>query len=136
MFVNSLNTYQWFRGVVSLLLLFGYFLNVISFESFHQVVHHHDHSELHTAAAEADACHRAIYHGETSHDCEHKSHLTKTETDCDLCKVTVSRFHFNSEVVKALKKPIHIAFNKPASTKVFGYNFSLAYAPRGPPALS
>ena len=128
--------YVWLRNFTSLLLLFGYFLNVISFESFHQVVHNHDHAELHTVEAEADACHRAIYHGELSHDCEHKSHITKTETDCDLCKVTVSRFHFNSDVVKAFEKPTQIAFNKPASTRFFGYNFSLAYAPRGPPALS
>lgn len=91
MFVNSLNTYQWFRGTVSLLWFWAYFLNVVSFESFHQAIHHHDHSELHTQEAEEDACHRAIYHGETSHDCEHKSHITETITDCDLCKVLTTR---------------------------------------------
>ncbi len=129
-------TYPWFRGAVSLLLFWAYFLNVVSFESFHQAVHHHHHSELHNEEAEADACHRAIYHGDVSHHCEHKSHITQTETDCDLCKVTVSRFHYNSNIVQALEKPVQIAFNKPASTKVFGYDFSLAYAPRGPPAFS
>jgi len=111
-------------------------LNVVSFESFHQAVHHHDHSELHSQVAEADACHRAIYHGDVSHDCHHKSHITKDEADCDLCKVTVSRFHFNSEIVKALEKPVQFALNKPASTKFFGYDFSLAFAPRGPPVIS
>ncbi|MCF8277963.1 MAG: hypothetical protein K9J17_14615 [Flavobacteriales bacterium] len=129
-------TYGFVRGFAATLLLFGYFLNVVSFESFHQAVHHHDHSELHTAAAEADACHRAIYHGEVAADCHHKSHITQDETECDLCKVTVSRFHFNPPLVKALEKPTQIAFNKPASIKVFGYNHSLAYAPRGPPARS
>ncbi|MCF8461762.1 MAG: hypothetical protein K9G46_13645 [Flavobacteriales bacterium] len=130
------NTYSWFRGIASLLLLFGYFLNVVSFESIHQAVHHHRHSELHTDAAEADACHRAIYHGETSLDCEHKSHLAETHNSCELCKVTVSRFHFNSEVTEALEKPAHITFNKPTSTPFFGYDYTLASAPRGPPTLS
>ena len=119
-----------------MLLLFGYFVNVVSFNGFHEAIHHHEHAELHTEEAEEDACHRAIYHGETSHDCEHKSHLTQTINDCDLCKVTVSRFHYNPNIVQALEKPVHVAFNKPASTKVFGYDFSLAYAPRGPPTHS
>lgn len=131
-----LNTNSRILKILSAIFLTGYLLNVVSFESFHQAVHRHHHAELHSAEAEADACHRAIYHGETSQDCEHASHITKTETDCELCKVTVSRFHFNSEVEKAVEKPAHAIFNKPASTKVFGYNFSLAYAPRGPPALS
>ena len=136
MSVKRTATYSLLKATVSLLLFFAYFLNVVSFESFHHAVHHHEHAELHTQEAEEDACHRAIYHGETSHDCEHKSHIAKTETDCDLCKVTVSRFHFNSTVVKAVEKPEQIAFNQPTGTKVFGYNFSLVHAPRGPPALS
>ncbi|MCB9187398.1 MAG: hypothetical protein H6601_11730 [Flavobacteriales bacterium] len=130
------STKQHILRVFSLVFLAGYLLNVVSFESFHQAVHHHHHAELHTAAAEADACHRAIYHGEVSHDCEHKGHISKTENDCELCKVTVSRFYFNTIAEKALEKPSHYKFDKPASTKVFGYDFSLAYAPRGPPALS
>lgn len=134
--MNTLNTYSWLRGIASLLLLFGYFLNVVSFESFHQAIHHHDHSELHTEEAEEDACHRAIYHGETSHDCEHKSHLAETHDSCELCKVTVSRVHFASEVVDVLENYAQYTVNKPASTKVFGCNFSLAFSPRGPPALS
>lgn len=136
MLVNQKSTYVWMRNTASLLLLFGYFLNVISFESFHQAVHNHDHAEFHTQEAEADACHRAIYHGETSHDCEHKSHLTKTETDCDLCKVTLSRLHFASEVENTLTRYTQYTVNTPASARFFGYDFTLAFAPRGPPALS
>lgn len=130
------NLNQHILKALSAVFLAGYLLNVVSFESFHQAVHHHHHAELHTEAAEADACHRAIYHGDLSSDCEHKSHVSQTEYDCELCKVTVSRFHFRSAISKAFEKPIHFTFNKPASTKVFGYNFSLAFAPRGPPALS
>lgn len=125
-----------FLRLLSLVFLVGYLLNVVSFESFHQAVHHHHHAELHSAEAEADSCHRAIYHGESSNDCDHKSHIAKTETECELCKVTVSRFFYSSLTSAVLDDQYDVLFNKPASTKVFGYNFSLAYAPRGPPAVS
>ena len=134
--MNKQRTQNIIKTVAGTLLLFGYFLNVVSFESFHQAVHHHHHAELHTAEAEADACHRAIYHGDVSTDCDHKSHIAETETECELCKVTVSRYQYASATVESSLKYTQAHFNKPASTKVFGYNFSLAYAPRGPPALS
>ena len=118
---------------LSVVFLLGYLLNIVSFEAFHQVVHHHHHAELHSAEAEADACHRAIYHGDHSHECEHTKHVTRTETECDLCKVTVSRFFYSSTATKAPLEQSEALFIKPASSKVFGYNFSLAYAPRGPP---
>ena len=128
--------YATVRGLVSLLLLFGYFLNVISFESFHQVVHNHDHSELHSQEAEADACHRAIFHGEQSHECEHKSHFLETEAECQLCDVVVSRPHYSSETVCISESYKQYTVNTPASVRFFGYNFSLAFAPRGPPTFS
>ena len=80
-----------FLKAISIVFLAGYLLNAISFESFHQAVHHHHHEVFHTAEAEADACHRAIYHGDVSSDCEHKNHVSETETDCKLCKVLTSR---------------------------------------------
>lgn len=134
--MKQLIRYPRLNAFAALFLLFGYFLNVVSFESFHQAVHHHDHSELHSPEAEADSCHRAIYHGDHSHDCEHQSHVTEQLTDCDLCKVTVSRFHYSKVKTEVAEVPSYYTFNKPTSTKVFGYNFSLVYAPRGPPALS
>lgn len=85
--VRFLSANNLFRNIVSFLLLLGYVLNVVSFESVHQAVHHHDHSELHSVEAELDSCHRAIYHGDKSSDCDHKSHISETESDCELCKV-------------------------------------------------
>ena len=85
----------WFRGLATLLLLFGYFLNVVSFESFHQAIHHHDHSHLHTAEAEADPCHRAIFHGDLAATCQHSEHITEFVTECDLCDVVVNRDHLS-----------------------------------------
>lgn len=122
--------------MLAVLFLLSYLLNVVSFESFHQFVHQHQDAELHTAEAEADSCHRAIYHGDFSHDCHHKTHLTKQLTHCDLCKVTVSRFHFASASVETNTKPSHSVFNEAACVKVVGHDFSLLCAPRGPPAFS
>ena len=130
------STYTWLRNAASLLLLFGYFLNVISFESFHQAVHNHDHAALHTEEAELDACHRAIFHGDNSHDCEHKSHLVETESECQLCDVVVSRVHFASASESVLNRYTQYTVNTPASARFFGYDFTLASAPRGPPTFS
>ena len=130
------STYTWLRNAASLLLLFGYFLNVISFESFHQAVHNHDHAALHTEEAELDACHRAIFHGDNSHDCEHKSHLVETESECQLCDVVVSRVHFASASESGLNRCTQYTVNTPASARFFGYDFTLASAPRGPPTFS
>lgn len=132
--LSNRNSNLW--KAIALPFLFSYLINVVSFESFHQAIHHHDHSELHSAEAEADSCHRAIYHGDTSHDCQHDTHVSEQITDCDLCKVVVSRYHFASNASESSLAETFYTFNKPTSTKVFGYNFSLVYAPRGPPALS
>lgn len=134
--MKTQSTHQWFRGVASLLLLFGYFLNVVSFESFHQAVHHHEHADLHTEEAEEDACHRAIYHGETSQDCEHKSHIAETHASCELCKVTVSRFHFASKITKVVDYPFDYSAYQVSSISAFGCGHSLSSSPRGPPAFS
>ena len=134
--MNRKRTYIRLRNAASLLSLFAYFLNVVSFESFHQAVHDHDHSKLHTEEAEADACHRAIFHGEESHYCEHKSHLAETESECQLCDVVVSRVHFASASESGLNRCTQYTVNTPASARFFGYDYTLAFAPRGPPASS
>lgn len=126
--------YVWLRNFTSLLLLFGYLLNVISFESFHQVVHNHDHAELHTVEAEADACHRAIYHGETSHECEHENHVANTKVDCNFCKVLTSRssdFLSNNKLEYYLSNvKTHDVFHGPG---VVLETFVLLKFLRGPP---
>ena len=89
---------------LSAAFLVGYLLNILSFESFHNLVHHHHHAELHSAEAEADACHRAIYHGDVSHDCNHENHLSQTTAECGLCDVLNSRngkFLLSSNVASA-----------------------------------
>ena len=125
-----------FGNLAAALLLFGYLLNVVSFQSFHLAIHQHEHAVLHSEEAEADDCHRAIYHGDVSPDCQHENHITGTIKDCKLCEVTVSRFHYAAKKVDAIKHTSDVWFFQPASTKVFGYDFSLVHAPRGPPAFS
>lgn len=66
-------------------MLLAYLINAVSFESFHHVVHDHDHTVSHTFEDETDACHRAIYHGDLELGCEHKNHVHKSDIDCQLC---------------------------------------------------
>lgn len=73
------------------LFLLGYLLNIVPFGSFHHSFNHRNHSELHTPEAEADSCHRAIYHGDVSSNCNHANHVTEEQTACELCKVLTSR---------------------------------------------
>lgn len=134
--MKAQSRYTWFRAIGSLLLLSGYFLNVISFESFHQSVHQHNHSELHNQAAEQDACHRAIYHGDVAADCHHKGHFAKTVTDCDLCKVTVSRFHFASRVRNIAAQPFASKKYSISRIEAISFDHSDSFSPRGPPAFS
>lgn len=134
--VKLKNTYPWFKGAASLLLLFGYFLNVVSFQSFHHAAHYHHHSELHTEEAEADACHRAIFHGETSHDCAHKGHITEVHDHCKLCKVTVSRFHYASNITQSVAQTFAYKTYQLSSIDVADLGHPYSFSPRGPPAFS
>ena len=78
-------------STISAVFLMGYLLNVVSIDSFHQALHQHHHSAIHSSEAESDACHRAIYHGEVSASCNHATHLSEQVTACELCEVLTSR---------------------------------------------
>ena len=119
---------------LSAAFLVGYLLNILSFESFHNLVHHHHHAELHSAEAEADACHRAIYHGDVSHDCDHENQLTETVPGCDLCDVLVSRntkFPLSSNVTLAEGATVKVHFS--FVTGVYGLSGTTNKQLRGPP---
>ncbi len=102
---------------LSAVFLFCYLLNVVSIEGLHQAIHEHDHSELHSLEAETDACHRAIYHGETSQNCEHKSHVSEQSEDCSLCDVALSNSHFAVSLTSCELEPL------PADYQSFVVNF-------------
>ena len=58
----------------------------------HPMLHRQHEIALHTAAAEKDACHRAVYHGEHE-DGEHHTHLTAVDDACSLCDIILHAEH-------------------------------------------
>lgn len=97
MIITSRNR-ELLRGSIAVVLLAAYFLVSGPFRLLHESVHHHHHNdELHSEAQEADGCHRAIYHGEIDKSCAHKRHVHAEETECELCKASVSRYFFHQD---------------------------------------
>lgn len=68
---------------------------------FHSHDHEHEHShetshcDPENIALESDPCHISMYHASAAeHVCEHESHLTEAEEECELCKfLVVSRIN-------------------------------------------
>jgi hypothetical protein len=73
------------RTFSAILLLLFYVAGNVQFESFHQVFHSLE-KALHSAEAEKDPCHRAIYHDEKENGCDHETHVTAVK-NCPLCHV-------------------------------------------------
>lgn len=130
---------MWLRNsglwnVLMPLALVAFLIGSLPLSWMHSAVHVHEHEHLHTDTAEADPCHRAIYHGDRSHNCEHKNHLTEQFTDCELCKVLTSRsLQFIGTSVVEIG-----AFSFSTQDFHFGSDFVLEPSPlrsslRGPP---
>jgi hypothetical protein len=132
---------MWLRNsglwnVLMPLALVAFLIGSLPLSWMHRAVHVHEHEHLHTDTAEADPCHRAIYHAEAHDGCHHTSHIGTTVHECELCKVVQSRaplFH------EPCKPQTEFGFNekcKPAGILIFGNDELLADNPRGPPVLS
>ncbi len=68
-----------FRSLFSAFLLLIYASGTISVDLVHHAIHNHGDSEVHSAIAEKDACHRTIFHQDTKNGCHHQTHVTKVE---------------------------------------------------------
>jgi hypothetical protein len=118
------------------LALVSFLIGSLPLTWMHRAVHVHEHEHLHTDTAEADPCHRAIFHAEAHDGCNHTSHVTSTVHHCELCKVVQSRttlFH-QTNVPET-----EFGFSekaKPAGILIFGNDELLASIPRGPPSFS
>lgn len=77
----------------------------------------HDHAHVHcdasNVALESDPCHISMYHAQSlEHSCEHNSHATETEEECEFCKyITAKRTIYTS----------------PSFDEVFALTFSIEY---------
>lgn len=53
--------------------------------------HSHSHCDKSNASLESDPCHISIYHAQSlEHTCEHNSHATEAEEECEWCKYITS----------------------------------------------
>ena len=119
-------------GVVGCLLpfLLGQFQQSV----YHQLEHSHLQAEQHTGADEADACHRSIFHAGAAGACDHPTHLSHSEQECQWCHSLLVPLSFS------LTK-IHLEAPRVPSVEVFCYlglneRPSLRTAPaRGPPVM-
>ena len=127
--------YKQLKCLASSILFVAYFLNVVSFESLHQAIHHHAHLELHTEEAESDACHRAIYHAEVSTRCQHDNHISKHADGCDLCDVVLSNSHQSVASSQTLNRSLIIDF-QPISITYLIYEIDEYKQSRSPPFQS
>jgi len=65
-------------GCCLLPFLLGQFQQLV----YHPLVHSHQQEQQHTAADEADACHRSIFHEGVTDACDHPTHLSHAEQEC------------------------------------------------------
>lgn len=72
---------------MALLAIYACFYFLPEVAHLHQHAHHQD--ELHSEAAETDACHRAIYHNDFTAGCDHEYHLSQRDDDCERCAVCI-----------------------------------------------
>lgn len=68
-----------FRSLFSVFLLAIYSVGTVGVDLLHHSIHNHHESEVHTAIAEKDPCHRSLFHGDVTDGCHHKAHFTNTE---------------------------------------------------------
>lgn len=80
---------QALKSCFFLLLLTLYVVGNTDIEFIHAAVHSPEAAVSHLSEQENDSCHRAIYHGDRDHGCDHKTHVSKVEK-CNLCHLVVT----------------------------------------------
>jgi hypothetical protein len=111
-----------------LLLIVGQF----KFQFQHYLEHSLANEVLHDEQAEADACHQAIFHNRSHAACEHPTHLTATNADCELCDCLLQLTDFRLLTIKLSPPPLVnqslFTFLSPIAGEPF-----LSATARGPP---
>ena len=119
-------------GVVGCLLPF--LLGQIQQSVYHQLEHSHLQEGQHTAADEADPCHLSIFHEGAANACDHPTHLSHSEQECQWCHSLLVPLSFSL-------KQLLIEAPRVPTLEVFHYEgiserSTLRTAPaRGPPAI-
>lgn len=70
-------------NVFTFVILSLYIAGTSGVSRLHQFFHEHE-TVSHSAEQEEDPCHRALYHQDADHGCQHNTHVTASEK-CDVC---------------------------------------------------
>lgn len=70
-------------NVFTFVMLSLYIAGTSGVSRLHQFFHEHE-VVSHSAEQEEDPCHRALYHHDADHGCQHHAHVTASEK-CDVC---------------------------------------------------
>lgn len=123
-----------FIGAWFLLSLFvGAYVGACISHEYHHLV---EHARLHDDDAEANGCHRAIYHGEIG-SCGHDTHITKAHLHCDLCHIWTYQQYDTPSIAIALSLAPAIPSHHAIPYR-YAYLSSIAVHSlylRGPPAV-
>jgi len=55
--------------------------------------HHHDEHQHCSVELEASPCHQKVYHKNITQGCDHQTHLTFDDSDCELCDALFADFY-------------------------------------------
>lgn len=122
------------RFGAALLCLVLFLSGQFRFQFQHYLAHSAAYEAHHDSAAEANPCHQAVFHQGSSMACDHPTHLTATDTDCELCDCLL-------QVIEFRLLSINLSSTLLAYQAVFTFlpatdgNPILLAAARGPPFL-
>lgn len=99
------------------------------------VPHSHHEDEIHTGdACLTDACHISVYHPGSKGGCNHKSHITQSMEECDMCNVILPRQVISGTLLH-FHVDIEFAFNPGFVFDEIPLDEICQHADRGPPSL-
>ncbi|MFY0628066.1 MAG: hypothetical protein JXR07_17340 [Reichenbachiella sp.] len=130
---NQSSLFQNF-AMVSLLTVFSIFQFA---QSLHIELSDDEHHQAHcTEEDEFDKCHVSIVHGEEQNGCKHPLHITKVESDCQLCDILAERFEIEIQPQEFYLSQLLQISDFTAKHNPYVFSKSLCTNPhRGPPSV-
>lgn len=124
-------------GSLLTILLLGIYLSADLVGSLHSYFVHEEQSEtVCSLENEKDACHRTIYHHDTTDGCDHPYHLTKPIVKCELCNILLT--HHVLPIKKSLeaRAVAHVPVIPALEDQLVTNPVCAAHGLRGPPTIS
>ncbi|MEN8250198.1 MAG: hypothetical protein ABFS32_14795 [Bacteroidota bacterium] len=119
-------------GVLVVVYFFALFSNIIHSYNAHQEIA----EEVCLLEEETDACHRAIYHHDKEHGCNHKSHLIIPVVDCSQCAIAIMNHLPEKQIVSVSKVANHVPIVAFYIAQDYINSYVSGNSLRGPPTIS